>query len=343
MLPAGCRQLRASSPRSPECFTAASDRGYSATHEATSVSYPARRDRRANGLLHCPTTSGGSAEHNCELTPGRYRPLHPPAGRGEKSRRLAPHRSLSIVQRAGGARLFAETEIPVPGKRHRERGLVRFGFATNAQCLPRNEQFRLSPVGRWLRISLPGKRGGKRDRTLEITVAGQGAWDGTQLDRLRETSHRHRQRRAIRLRLDHGRTSVSSGSDGGRSESTARSSRRPNENAGSRYGCEFPRRDEADAGGLRLDVLSATETARTKTGDVASAKRSRFALGSADHARAHSEFLARDGLRRRQNSRYRFRSHAAIGRNQAPAHDPHAGTGRHVSLLRVHGKHAAAI
>src|SRR6266480_6952600 len=131
MLPAGCRQLRASSPRSPECFTAASDRGYSATHEATSVSYPARRDRRANGLLHCPTTSGGSTKHNREAASGGYRPFHPHPGRGEKSRRLAPHRSLSTLSRAGGARLFAETEITVPGKRLGERGLARFGFATN--------------------------------------------------------------------------------------------------------------------------------------------------------------------------------------------------------------------
>src|SRR6266480_1013617 len=338
MLPAGCRQLRASSSRSPECFTAASDRGYSATHEATSASYPARRDRGANGLLHCPTTSGGRAEHNCEPAPGRYRPPHPHARRGEEPRRLAPHRSLSIVSRAGDAGLFAEAEIAVAGKRHHERSLARFGFTSNTQWLSRNEQFRLSPFDRRFRISLPGKRGGKRDRTLEIAVADQGARDRTQFDRLRETSHRHPRQRAIYLRLGHHRRSVSRGGDGGRFESTARSSRRPNENAGSRFGCEFPRRDEADAGGLRLDVLSATETARTKTGDVASAKRSRFALGSADHARAHSEFLARDGLRRRQNSRYRFRSHAAIGRNQARAHDPHAGNGRHASLLRVHGK-----
>src|SRR5438128_11970421 len=87
-------------------FTTANDRGYSATHEAISVGYLARCDRRANGLLHCPPTSSGGAEHNCEPAPGRYRPLHPHAGRGEKSGRLASHGSLSIISRAGDAGLF---------------------------------------------------------------------------------------------------------------------------------------------------------------------------------------------------------------------------------------------
>src|SRR5436309_4473614 len=214
MLPASCRQLQAGSLRSPEWrqknreiplsaarqravgdrpprFTAASDRAYSATHEAISVGYPAWRDRRVNGLLHSPTASRGIADHNCEPGPSGYSPLHPHTGRREKSGRLASHRSLPIVSRARSAGLFAETEIAVAGKRPRERGLARSGLPANAEWFSCDEQFRFSPRDRRLRIPLQRERGGKRDRTLEIAVGDQSPRRATQLSRLRETSHRY--------------------------------------------------------------------------------------------------------------------------------------------------------